>query len=64
MDVSWSDLGAALALVLVIEGVLPFLNPHQAKETYRMASLMPDGSLRIVGLVSMLIGLVLLFLVR
>jgi uncharacterized protein YjeT (DUF2065 family) len=64
MDITWSDLGAALALVLVIEGILPFLSPRQAKQTYLMAAHMRDQPLRTVGLISMLIGLALLYLVR
>jgi len=64
MDITWSDLGAAVALVLVLEGILPFLNPRQAKQTYLMASRMGEQPLRTVGLISMLLGLGLLYLVR
>ncbi|HGG58568.1 MAG TPA: DUF2065 domain-containing protein [Gammaproteobacteria bacterium] len=61
---AWSDLWTALALVLVIEGILPFLSPKGFKESLRQIESIPDASLRTVGLVSMLAGLALLFLVR
>ena len=64
MDITWGDLGAALALVLVLEGILPFLSPRRARLSYLMAARMGDQPLRTVGLFSMLAGLVLLYLVR
>lgn len=64
MDVAWSDLWAALALVLVIEGIIPFLSPRQARATYLKAASMADQPLRTIGLASMVIGLVLLYAVR
>lgn len=64
MDVVWADLWAALALVLVIEGLMPFISPGQARATYLKAASLPDGPLRGIGLVSMLIGALLLYAVR
>lgn len=64
MDITWTDLGAALALVLVLEGILPFLSPRRARLSYQTAARMADRPLRIIGLVSMLGGLALLYLVR
>lgn len=64
MDITWTDLGAALALVLVLEGILPFLSPRRARLSYLTAARMADQPLRIIGLVSMLGGLALLYLVR
>jgi uncharacterized protein YjeT (DUF2065 family) len=64
MAVSWSDLLAALALVLVIEGVIPFVNPQSLRRMLATVSLLDDRSLRIAGLVSMLLGLVMLYFVR
>lgn len=58
------DLLAALALMLVVEGIFPFLNPAALRRTLRTASEMDDRSLRITGLASMLAGVVLLYLVR
>ncbi|MFZ5593817.1 MAG: DUF2065 domain-containing protein [Pseudomonadota bacterium] len=60
----WQDLMAAVALLLVIEGVMPFLSPQAMRKTWLLMSQMDDRSLRIVGLVSMLLGLLLLKLVR
>lgn len=64
MELQWSDLGAALALVLVIEGLIPFLGPAAFRRTMATVSQLPDGQLRTVGLASMLAGAVLLYLVR
>jgi len=60
----WRDLGAALALYLVLEGILPFLNPGGARRTFVMLSQMEDRALRLVGLGSMIAGCVVLFLIR
>lgn len=60
----WNDLLVALALVLVIEGILPFLNPVAMRELQRKMAEMDDKSLRIAGLSSMLAGLALLYLLR
>jgi len=52
----------ALALMLVIEGILPFSAPTVWRETFRKLIEMSDGQIRFAGLMSMLVGLVLLFL--
>ncbi len=54
----------ALALMLVIEGVLPFLAPRMWRETFRRVVGLADGQIRFIGLASMLMGLVLLTLAR
>ncbi|MEK7874972.1 MAG: DUF2065 domain-containing protein [Pseudomonadota bacterium] len=54
----------ALALMLVIEGLLPFLAPGVWRETFRRITEMSDGQLRFIGLTSMLAGLLLLFFSR
>lgn len=64
MDVAWSDLLAAFALVLVIEGVIPFLNPQSLRRMFATLSQMDDRTLRVAGLVSMVAGLILLGVVR
>ena len=51
----------ALALMLIIEGLLPFLAPGFWRETFRRITEMSDGQLRFIGLTSMLAGLLLLF---
>ena len=52
----------AFALMLVIEGVLPFLMPGLWRQTFRKLTEMSDGQIRFIGLTSMLAGLLLLFL--
>ena len=52
---------AALALMLVIEGVLPFSAPRIWRETFRTLIGMTDGQIRFAGLASMVIGLAILF---
>jgi uncharacterized protein len=54
----------ALALMLVFEGVLPFLAPVAWRETFSRMIQMRDGQIRFMGLVSMLIGVLILFLVK
>ncbi|HEX7466161.1 MAG TPA: DUF2065 domain-containing protein [Usitatibacter sp.] len=52
----------ALALMLVIEGILPFTSPRLWRETFKRLIEMTDGQIRFAGLMSMLLGLVVLFL--
>ena len=59
-----TSLFAALALMLVLEGILPFLAPALWRETFRKMTEMSDGQLRFVGLTSMIGGLLLLFLIN
>nr|WP_067562588.1 DUF2065 domain-containing protein [Halofilum ochraceum] len=61
---AWTDLGVAIALVLVIEGVMPFLAPASLRRTLATMAAMPDRSLRVVGAVSMMLGLALLYFIR
>lgn len=56
------NLLAAVALMLVIEGIMPFLAPAVWRETFRRMTEMSDGQLRFVGLSSMLGGVLLLYL--
>ena len=64
MNLAWSDLLAALAILLVLEGLLPFLNPAATKRVMAQLSQMGERELRIAGLVSVIAGLLLLFFVR
>jgi uncharacterized protein YjeT (DUF2065 family) len=64
MDLNWGDLLAALALVLVIEGIVPFVSPQALRRMLATVSQLDDRSLRITGLVSMIFGVVMLYLVR
>jgi len=54
----------ALALMLIIEGLLPFLAPGFWRETFRRLTEISDGQLRFIGLSSMLAGLLLLYFSR
>ena len=54
----------ALAMMLVFEGLLPFLSPSLWREVFERATRMSDGQIRFIGLTSMLIGVGLLFLWR
>jgi uncharacterized protein len=64
MSIEWRDLGTAMALYLVLEGVLPFLSPATAQKAFLAMSQASSRQLRIVGLVSMLGGCGLLYLIR
>ncbi len=57
-----STLFLAFALMLVIEGLMPFLAPKVWRETFRRVIAMSDGQIRFIGLTSMLIGLLLVSL--
>ena len=46
----------ALALVLILEGLMPFLFPKQWKETFLKVASLTEGQIRFVGLVAILIG--------
>lgn len=60
----WTDLLAAIALMLVFEGMLPFLAPQGMRRAWQSLIEMNDQALRVVGLGSMILGLLLLYLVR
>lgn len=54
----------AVALMLVIEGILPFIAPGLWRNAFRRLTEMTDGQIRFFGLTSMIIGLLLLFLTQ
>lgn len=54
----------AFALMLVIEGLLPFLAPSVWRDAFRRVTELSDGQIRFVGLSSMLVGVVLLTVFR
>lgn len=56
------DFFAALCLVLVIEGLLPFIAPKVWRETMNRAAALNDGQLRMVGLLSITVGLIFYWL--
>lgn len=53
-----------LAMMLVIEGLVPFLLPAMWRETFRKLIDLSDGQLRFLGVVAMLSGVLLLYLVK
>jgi uncharacterized protein len=55
-----STLLLAFALMLVLEGMLPFVAPRVWRETFRKVTEMSDGQIRFIGLTSMLIGLIVM----
>jgi uncharacterized protein YjeT (DUF2065 family) len=64
LSLNLTDLLAAFGLFLVLEGIAPFLNPGGVKRAFAKLLQVQDRELRIAGLGSMLVGVVILFLVR
>ena len=64
MTLNWSELFAGLAIASIIEGMLPFLNPAAMRRVLQHLAAMEDRELRLGGLFSMLVGLVILYLAR
>ena len=54
----------ALALMLILEGVLPFIAPNLWRDTFRRITQMNDGQIRFIGLSSMVVGVLLLLWAR
>jgi uncharacterized protein YjeT (DUF2065 family) len=64
VGLDWTDLLAALAIVCIIEGIMPFINPSAMKRLLARMASMEERDMRIAGLVSMLAGLAILYVVR
>lgn len=62
MDLNWTDLLNAIALLLILEGLMPFISPSGMKDTYKKLQEMPEKQLRIIGLVGIVCGIILLYL--
>jgi uncharacterized protein YjeT (DUF2065 family) len=60
----WHDLLVAMALLLVVEGILPFLSPDSLRRTLLKMADMDDRTLRVTGFISMCAGVALLYLVN
>jgi uncharacterized protein YjeT (DUF2065 family) len=60
----WTEILTALALVFVIEGMLPFVSPGKYRQMVAEITRLSDSSIRNVGLIVMIAGLLLLFFVR
>ncbi|MEQ1816805.1 MAG: DUF2065 domain-containing protein [Nitrosomonas sp.] len=59
----WETFLIAIALMLILEGMLPFLSPQTWREAFRKMIEIDDHQIRFVGLTSMLVGLMLLLIV-
>lgn len=64
IGINWVDFGRAVALLAVVEGVLPFANPQGAKAAWRKVADLEPLQLRIIGLASMVVGCLILFSLR
>ncbi len=60
----WVDLAKAFCLMLVLEGIMPFLMPHRWRDIADKLAKMDDRTMRMMGLFSMLLGAGLLFLLK
>ena len=58
----WDDVVRAVALLLVFEGMLPFLSPDGWRQAMIQAGRLSDKTLRVIGLASMLAGVLILYL--
>lgn len=59
----WETFLNAVALMLVLEGLLPFLSPQTWREAFKKMTEINDNQIRFIGLTSMLAGLILLLIV-
>ncbi len=64
MDIIWNDLWAAIALMLIIEGIMPFINPGVFCRMLKVVSEMDLKKIRILGAIWMGCGLLVLYWVR
>ncbi len=60
----WPTLLTAFALMLLLEGLLPFIAPKAWRETFRRITELADGQIRFLGLSSIVVGVILLFILK
>ena len=60
----WEGLGVGLAFYLMIEGLMPFLNPRLWKKSILEALHLPENSLRVFGAISIILGIALLYAIK
>ncbi|MEJ2566867.1 MAG: DUF2065 domain-containing protein [Gammaproteobacteria bacterium] len=60
----WQKLLSAVALMLVIEGILPFISPAMMRQVLAAMAQLDNRSLRLTGMLSMAMGVILLYMVR
>jgi uncharacterized protein YjeT (DUF2065 family) len=64
MDIAWKDLWTAIALMLIIEGITPFINPSTFRQVIQLLSQMDEKKIRMMGAFWMGLGLLVLYWVR
>ena len=60
----WQELLLAFGLMLILEGIMPFLYPRRWQKMVEMLAQMDPSSMRMAGLASMVVGLIIIYLVR
>ena len=60
----WHDLAVALCLMLVIEGIMPFIAPQRWRHMLQAIDQIDDSTLRVIGLASMLAGTIFLLIIN
>ncbi len=60
----WKELFIAFALLLVIEGILPFINPNIWRKSLEATSKLNNHTVRLIGFLSMMSGVILLYLIQ
>lgn len=60
----WHELALAMCLMLVIEGIIPFVAPRRWRRLLQMLDGVDDSTVRLIGLASMLTGTALLYLIN
>lgn len=60
----WSDLWIALALVLVVEGLLPALNPRGYRRMLQLLGDKDDRAIRVFGIALMVVGAIIIYFLR
>jgi len=64
LKMEWTDFFTALGIVLILEGIMPFLNPRKWKQMLYTIGELGDTTLRMGGLILMICGLVFIYYVR
>lgn len=60
----WRDIGIAFSLMLIIEGIIPFLYPGRWRQLVASLADIDNATLRLIGLGSMIVGIILLYLIN
>jgi|TARA_B110000114_G_C14854738_1_gene302217 uncharacterized protein YjeT (DUF2065 family) len=60
----WHELAVAFCLMLVIEGIIPFISPGRWRKMLLVLDQIDDNTMRVIGLGSMLTGTVLLLMIN